>query len=193
MRRAMHLAVVALVVAAVACGGGGSTGGTIGPSPSPITASFVSDPGAPSPSSPLTVTMSQGAVTDDLVTVQVNVSGTNGVAAAAFYVACDTANGCVPSNVEFVSWSAGSLLETGGASANYSASAQGAWPVVVGASRTGGVSGVDVTTLKTLVKLTFRLKATGSFKLTVQNAALIDSSRQPIPGVSWYAGSLQGS
>jgi len=192
MTRAMHLAVVALVAAALSCGGG-SSGGTIGPGPNPITASFAPDPSAPSPTSALTITMAQSAVADDLVTVQLNVSGTNGVYGAAFEVACDSSDGCIPANVEFVQPSAGSLLEQGGNAPNYTATATGVWPVVVGSSRTGPVAGVNVTTPQPLVKLTFRVKATGTYKIKVQNAALIDSAGTAIPGVGWYAGSLQGS
>ncbi len=192
MTRAMHLAIVALAAAAVSCGGG-STGETIGRSPEPVTAGFSPDPTAPNPTTPLTVTMAKGAVADDLVTVQVNVSGTGGVYGAAFDVACDSGDGCDPASVEFVQPSAGSLLEQGGDVPNYTTTPSGAWPVVVGASRSGAVAGVDVSTPQTLVKLTFRVKAKGTFKLKVQNAALIDSTRHAITGVGWYAGSLLGS
>ncbi len=194
MTRAKQLGIVALVAAAVSCGGGGgSTGGTIGPSPTPVNASFSPDPGAPSPTSPLTVTMAQGAVADDLVTVLLNVSGTDGVYGAAFDVVCDSADGCVPSSVDFVQPSAGSLLEQGGDVPNYTATPTAVWPVVIGASRSGSVGGVNVTTPQTIVKLTFRVKSKGTFKLKVQNAALIDNTGHAIPGVGWYAGSLQGS
>jgi hypothetical protein len=193
MTRTMSLGIVALVAAALSCGGGGSSGGTIGPGPNPVTASFVPDPNAPSPTSALTVTMAQGAASDDLVTVEVNVAGTSGVYGAAFDLVCDSQYGCNPTKVEFVEPSAGSLLEQGSNAPNYTATATGVWPVVLGVSRSGAVPGIDVTTPKTLVNLAFRVKATGTFNLEVRNAALIDSAGQPIPGVAWYAGSLQGS
>ncbi len=190
MTRAMHLAIVALVAAAVSCGGSGKT---FNNSPPAVTPSFVPDPNAPSAPTPLTVTMSQGPVAGDLVAVRVNVTSTSGVNGAAFDLVCDPADGCVPASVEFVQASPGTLLEQGGNAPTYTATADGVWPVVVGASRTGAGSGVDASTPRMLVSLTFRVKAVGTYKLKVQNAALIDASGHAIPGVTFYAGSLQGS
>lgn len=192
MTRTMQLTLIGLVAGAVSCGGGGG-GGTIGPSPPPVAASFVPDPNAPAPATALTVTMAQGSATDDLVSVQVSVAGTSGIYAAAFDVMCDALDGCNPSSVEFVQPSAGSVLEQGGNVPNYTATARGVWPVVIGASRSGAVAGVNVTAPQALLNLVFRVREKGSFKLKIQNAALIDGARQPIPGTSWYAGSLQGS
>ena len=154
------------------------------------------DPNAPNPATDLTVTMAERGASDDIVSVQVNVAGTSGIYAAAFDVVCDSQDGCDPASVEFVQTSAGTLLEHDGNGPNYTATARGVWPVVIGASRSGAVAGADATAPETLVNLVFRVKQTGSFKLKFQNAALIrlvNNVRQPISGTSWDAGSLQGS
>ncbi len=185
MKRIPTFVLVVLASVAVACGGGGggSTGGVVGPSGGPLSATFIPD--QPSPGNQ-TVAMAAGSASGDAFTVLVNVTGVSDVYGAAFDVDFN------PSYVDYVGYSAGSLLEQGGVVVNYTVASPQAGSVVVGASRTGNVPGVDVTTSQTLVRLTFRVKTQGSFPLTFGNAALLDSGVHPVAGLIWYGGSLKG-
>jgi hypothetical protein len=186
-----HLAIgvfLAIVAAATACGGGGgggsSDGGTAGGgSQSPVSASFTPDEPAPGNN---TVAMAESSRVGDLVTIRVNVVGVNGVYGAAFDVTFDS------SKLDYVGWSAGTLLEQGGNAPNYSVVLSQAGQLVIGASRTGN-TGVNASG-QSLVNLTFRVETTGTFPIAIENPALYDSQIPPqvIPGISWFAGSLVG-
>ncbi len=72
--------VVSPIALLLTCGGGGSTGGTVDPSPSPIVASFTA--AQPSPGA-LTVSMSSGGSAADVAVVRIDVTGVSGVWGAA--------------------------------------------------------------------------------------------------------------
>jgi len=178
-----------VLLAGTACGGGG--GGTTGPAPSPtpLTASFIPVTNTPPSSS---VAMAEGTKSGDVVTVRVNVAAVSSVYGAAFYADYDPAQGA------FVGYTPGTILEQGGNAPTYQVDDDATrGRVTVGASRTGNVSGVNVTSSQTLVNLTFRVKKAGTSALSVQNPILYDPGAPPVPpqpiaGVTWLAGSLRG-
>lgn len=182
----MHI-LLSVVALSVACGGGGGGGGGAvpgpGPGPSTIVAGFQSDQPTPGAQS---VSMSQGGVNGDTVTVRVNVTDATGVYGAAFEVGFD------PARAFFLGHAPGNLLEQNGASVNYNVQEAPAGTIVIGASRTGNVAGANVAGTRTLVNLTFRLRQAGSWPLTTANASLLDSQVQAIAGISWSAGTLEG-
>jgi hypothetical protein len=178
-----------LAVLELACGGGGSsTGKVISPSPTPPTASFV--PAKFTPGGHL-VTMAEGTKAGDAVTVLVQVSGTSGLYGAGFNVGYNT------DYVTYVGWSPGGLLETGGNQVNYIVSNKPSLgAVVVNATRVGSEPAIDVSGTMTVITLTFRVATMGSFPLTFESDATLYDAQipsQPIPGLVWYGGSLQGS
>jgi hypothetical protein len=186
MTRFLAIPALVMVTLLAACGGG-SSGGTINPSPTPVTASFT--PAQPSPAD-LTVSMGTATIVDDLVTIPVNVTGVGGVYGAAFDVSFD------PALAAYVGHDPGTLLEQGGQSVNYTVrTPAGSSLVVVGVDRVGAVPGVDVVGTQTLVKLTFRVRDKGTFPLAFENASLLNVNLSPIPNLvsPWPAGSLQGS
>jgi hypothetical protein len=139
--------------------------------------------------------MGAATVSADLVTIPVKVTGVNGVYAASFDVHFNSAY------LEYAGGSncqAGTLLEQGGQAVSYNCSSPtGSSLLVVSASRSGAVPGVNVTTSLTLVRLTFHVKGRGSFPITFENAFLFDAAVQPqkIPNLvnPWPAGTLVGS
>jgi hypothetical protein len=169
-------------LATAACGGGGD-GGTIG---SDIAASFVPD--QPSPGA-ATVNMTWDSSIGDTATLQVRVTNTDDVYGAAFDVVYD------PSRVTFVTWAPGALLESGGHVPNYAVNSPEPGRVVVGASRKGNVSGVDVVGSRVLIRLVFRVTEVGSSAVAFQAASLIDAALPPqdISGTTWFGGALVGS
>ncbi len=175
-----------LVLLATSCGGGGGGESTPPPGGGPA-ASFAPDQPSPGAND---VAMARGSASADVVTVDVNVTDTGDVYGAAFDLFFDSAG------VQYVNWSAGNLLEQGGNSPVYNVrlDSSDAGHLLVGASRTGSVPPVDVSGTKTLVRLTFRVKQTGSFPLSFANEALFDGQNPPreISGISWFAGSVTG-
>ena len=141
---------------------------------------FVPDEPAPGRN---TVSMAEGAVLGDMITIHVNVTDTSDVFAASFDVVYD------PALVGFVGWSPGTVLESGGVTPFYLVSASPE-SVAVGASRVGLGAGVDVAGTETLIALTFVTLGPGSSAASFRNAALIDSTSppQPIPNVLWFGG-----
>jgi len=190
MRRYLaSLAAVCLGVA-VSCGGGGTSESPVPGDPGGSTnlaGSFTptqADPGDG------TVAMALDGASGDLVTVAVNVTGVNDVFSADFEVTYD------PQQAEFINWSAGTLLETGGNAPSYFLTATQAGLLTVGATRTGGGSGgVDVGASQTLIHLLFRVREPGASDLGFQRASLLDAQDppQPIAGLSWYGGTLTGN
>jgi cohesin domain-containing protein len=171
MRR---LATAALVLAAL---GTGAARGAVGAGFAPA------DPGPASGS----VTMVEGSRSGDLVTVLVVGSAPAGIFGAAFDVTYDS------SGADYVGWAAGTVLEQGGGSPNYTVAPSRNGTVVVGASRTGTL-GVPASG-QAIVSLIFRVRRAGAFPLAFRNAALYDSRNppQPIGGIVWRAGILTGS
>jgi hypothetical protein len=177
------LALVLALVTAPACGGGSSS--DLGGSPPAIAASFTPDEPTPDPN---TVAMAEGTTTYDVVTVNVTLTGTNGVYAAAFDVVYDEAH------VTYLDFTHGSAFEQGGNTPNYSASAASTpGRVVVGVSRIGD-SATDITGTKTIVGLQFRVKQAGAYPITIESPVMYDAQAppQPIPGIAWFAGTLTG-
>lgn len=178
----------ALAAVSVACGGsGGSTAGVI--EPATIAASFVAE--QPSPGEH-TVSMASGGSDGDEVVVRIDVTGQDGVWAAAFDVHFE------PAYVEYVGYAAGTLLEQSGGTVNYTVEEPegSSGLVVVGVSLTGTTPAVGTTTTRTLVSLRFRVKDLGTFPLRFgDGAVLLDSNIDPLTGLTepWPAGSLQGS
>jgi len=173
-----------VLVVATSCGGGGSSdGGTVGGGQSNITASFLPDQPSPGSNS---VALAQSTASGNLVTVRVNVFGVSGVYGGAFDVVYDAAR------LDYVGYSAGTLLEQGGNVPNYSVGVPQAGRVVVGASRTGS-TGVNANG-QAMILITFRVKVTGTSPITLENTQLLDSQLppQPIGGISWFAGTFSG-
>jgi hypothetical protein len=137
------------------------------------------------------VSMALVANTGDEVTVGVQVSGTSGLYGAGFNVAYDA------TNVAFMRWSSGGLLETGGNTVNYIVSDKPSLGVVVvNATRVGSEPAINVTGTKTLINLRFQVLSTGSFPIAFADGAKLYDAQipsQPIPNISWYGGFLQGS
>jgi hypothetical protein len=191
MRLGLRAALLMMpVFAAVACGGGGGAsgdGGVIDPSPTPLSASFLSDDNTPSSK---TIAMIQGPRNADLVTVRVTVTDTTGIYGAAFEVVYDTAKAA------YVNWSAGTLLEQGGHSPSYTVGDNGSGRVVVAASRNGNVATVNAAGTVTLVNLTFRVKQAGESRAVFAAGPVLydgQATPQPKSGILWTAGALVGT
>lgn len=181
------LALMLALVAAPACGGGGGEDPGPGGSPTPVAASFVPD--QPSPAAN-TVAMAEGSTANDVVTVNVTLTATNGVYGTAFELVYDS------THTSYVGFAPGTALEQGGITPLYQITAKpSATPprVVVGVSRTGS-TGTNVMGTKTVVSLQFRVKQAGVFPMSIENAVVFDSQAtpQPIPGIAWFAGAVQG-
>lgn len=181
------LLVLAALVLAPACGGGGGedNGGT-GGSPPTLSAVFVADQFTPGAN---TVSMSQGSRAADTVTVKVNLTDTSSVFGVAFDVTFDE------TKVTYLGFTKGTALENGGNVPNYTIDgAAQAGRLVVGVSRAGS-STTGVTGTKTVVNLSFRVKELGTFPIAFENAVVTDGQAvpQPLPGIAWFAGALQGN
>jgi hypothetical protein len=180
------LMLVLALITAPACGGGGG-GSDPGGSPTPVAASFVADQPAPSGN---TAAMAQGTASNDIVVVNVTLTGTNGVYGTAFEVVYDAIH------TSFLGFTPGTVFEQGGVTPQYQITAESsATPprIVVGISRTGS-TGTNVSGTKTVVSLQFRVKQAGVYPLSIENAVVFDSQAtpQPIPGIAWFAGAVEG-
>ena len=184
MRRARVFSVLScLLLVVTACGGGGSDpvidpGGT-------LTASFT--PTQPNPGN-LETAMAPGSSSGPLVTVAINVANTNDVYGASLEVTFD------PSRASFEGHSPGTLLETGGYTVHYFVAESLPGTLIISATREGQVPGVDVTAVRTLINLTFRLMVEGSSSLDFDIAASeLEGPQQSIPGVTFSGGTLQAN
>ena len=184
MKLSTALLVFALI-AAPACGGGGADSDP-GGSPTPVAAGFIAEQESPSANS---VAMAEGSKANDIVTVNVTLTDTNGVFGTAFEVVYDSIH------TSYVGYAPGTAFEQGGAGVNYTITANStATPprIIVGVSRAGGTT-TNVSGTKTVVGLQFRVEQAGVFPLTVDNSAVYDSqSTQPIPNIAWFAGAVEG-
>jgi hypothetical protein len=184
----MKLGTVVLLMALVtapACGGGGGDSTAAGGSPTPIAAAFTPDQGSPGPN---TVALIEGSKSNDVVTVNVTVTGTNDVFGAAFEVLYDDFH------TTFLGYTPGTVVEQGGNAPTYNVDgSSNPGRIVIGISRTGS-SSTDVTSTKTLVGLQFRVKQAGVYQVVIQNAAVYDNQDppQPIPTIAWFAGAVTG-
>jgi len=177
------LVLMLALIAAPACGGGGG-GSDAGGSPSALAASFVPDQPTPGAN---TVAMAEGTKSNDVVTVNVTLTSTNGVYAAAFETVYDD------SHTVFLGFVPGSALEQGGNNTNYNVSTANPGRVVIGVSRTGSTT-TNVSGTKVVLGLQFRVSQAGVFPMAIQNAVVYDgqSNPQPLPGISWFAGAVTG-
>jgi phage baseplate assembly protein gpV len=185
------LALLAALVAAPACGGGGggdSVGGGPGGSPGPLSATFVADMTAPTSGD---VAMAQGSHSNDVVTVNVTLTDTNGVFGTAFDATYDA------SDAVYLGYSAGTALEQGGNTPIYTVNGVvngSSGRVVVGVVRMGATT-TNISGTKTVIALQFRVKNAGTFPMSLQNGSVYDNQAapQPLSGISWYAGALKGA
>jgi hypothetical protein len=172
-----------LTVIISSCGGSGGAEEVIDGGSNLLRASFA--PFEPDPGSN-TVSFDQGSARSNVVEVVVRVTGTNDVYSASFDVLYD------PAFADFTGWSPGSVLEDGGHNPLYVISEPTAGRVVVGASRQGGESSVDVTDTRTLVELSFRVAETGTSEVQIANEDLKNESGQVIQDIGWHGGNLRG-
>ena len=188
MKRASRIPFLfCLLLVVSACGGGGSDavindpGGT-------LSASFA--PNQPNPGN-LATAMAPGGSSGALMTVAVVVANTNDVYGAALVVTFD------PAKASYQGWTHGTLLETGGQSPTYQVDASVPGTVIVGATRNGNVVGVDVSGVRGLINLTFRVTAAGTSAVDfdIPSSVLYNSNAppEPIPGVVFSGGVLQAS
>jgi len=144
----------------------------------------------PNPGS-LTTAMAPGSANGSFVTVAINIANTNDVYGAAFVITFD------PSKASYQGWTHGAILETGGHVPTYQVDASVQGKVVVGATRNGAVGSVNVSGVKNLINLTFRMNAAGSSALDfdLPSSALYNGAAppQPIPSVGFFGGTLQAS
>ena len=184
IRRATLLA-IASVLTAVACTSGGGQGAVGGPGPG-TGFSLNFSPDQPNPST-LTVSTAEESSSNDLITIRVDVTATNDVFAALFEVSHPSPQ------VEFVSWSAGSLLESGGQQVAYFVDESQAGLVAVDIARLGG-NGVSVgSTPVPVIFLTYRVGQPGTYGLSFQNQQLLDDGPpqpQVIGGMNWFEGTI---
>ena len=176
--------VLLALVAAPACGGGGS-GADPGGSPTPLAASFVPDQPTPAANN---VAMAEGTKNNDVVTINVTLTDATGVYATAFEVVFDDIH------TVYLGFTPGSTFEQGGNSPNYTVNGSAApGRIIVGVSRTG-TSATNVSGTKTVVSMQFRVKQAGVYPLAVENAVVYDNQQtpQPIPGIEWFAGAVTG-
>jgi hypothetical protein len=192
MRRTTGTLTLILLATAFACGGGGSGGGgsAIPGDPggsSNLAGSFTPD--QPNPSAGM-VTMAAAGSSGAVVTVRIDVTDLSDLFGADFDIVFPA------TRVEFVNWTAGSVLETGGADVSYLVNSTQPGQIVVGASRNGGGGGgADVVGTGTLIYLQFRVRVAGSATLAFRSATLLDAQSPPqsVPGLTWHGGTLVGN
>ena len=175
---------IALLLAATACGSSGSGGGVITPS---LAASFTADQPSPGPD---VVSLDEGSKTGNLVTVEIQVTDINGIYGAAFDVAYD------PAMATFENWFSGSLLEQGGQTPTYQVNATQSGQLVISVSRQGNVGGANAVGTVTLIRLTFRVTQTGSSSISFPGIpTLLDAQTQPQPIFvsDWFGGTIVGT
>lgn len=178
---------VALLCGGIGCGGSGGGGGGPAPNPAPpgYLAGFTAD--EPNPGN-LTVSLAEASTGGDQVMLAVNVTGTDDVFATELTILFD------PAAVEFVSRSPGTLLESGGYAVAYQHALLGPGRLLVSAARYDGVpDGADVGNSQPIVHLTFRATSAGASTVSFENVLLLDSqppAPAPIPGISWFGGTL---
>jgi hypothetical protein len=181
-------ALVLLISAAalIGCGGGSGGDGEIIDDSMTIAANFVAEEPTPPAS---TVTLQKSAASSNLVTVRVDATGVSSVYGAAFELAFD------PTLAEYVGYTKGTFFEQGGHIPTYTVSSPTGGQIVVGVTRNGNVAGVSTTASRAIVNVTFRVKKAGTGSVSLPDAVLYDAQvqPQPIPGVQWHTGTLQGS
>ncbi len=183
MHRALIIALVALVAVSTACSSGSGDDPVVSP---PIaTAGFVPD--EPNPGSD-TVSAGEGEIGGNLVTVDINVTDTNGMYGAAFDLKYN------PATANYVGFTEGNLFEQGGHTPFYDVQEPQNGQLVVVVTRQGSVPGVNASGTVTIISLTFELIQEGGSDVSFDAFALLDDQTlpQPIPNLSWFGGSLTG-
>ena len=178
------LVLLVAFIAAPACGGGGSDPG-MGGSPGPVSAGFIPDQPTPGAN---TVAMLQGTQSNDVVTVSVTLTDTSGAFGTALEVVFDDAR------ATYLGYATGAAFEQGGNVPNYTVDGTtNPGRIVIAVARTNGTAATIVGS-KAILSLQFRVKQAGTNPVTIQNGVVYDahSPPLPIPGISWYAGGLQG-
>lgn len=177
--------VLGLLAVATACGGGGGGDSSGGVTTPPLRASFVPDDASPGAN---TVAMAEGSKNGDSVTVAVNASQVTGLYATAFEVTFEA------NKLTYLGYSAGTVFEQGGHTPTYQVGNPSAGRLVIGVSRNGNVSTVNVTSPAPMIRLSFRVKDTGTFRLAFANATLYDGQAPPVAkgGITWEAGVVAG-
>jgi hypothetical protein len=184
----MKIGTVVLLLALVtapACGGGGGSPSEPGGSSGPLAASFIADQPTPGAN---TVAMLQASKSNDVVNVYVTLTDTTGVFGTAFEVVFDDAHAA------YLGFSRGAALEAGGNVPNYTVDGMTTpGRIVVAVARTNGTA-TNIVGSKAVIVLQFRVKLAGTYPVTLQNGIVYDAqgTPQPIPGISWFAGALQG-
>jgi hypothetical protein len=183
MKIASGVLVLALVTAP-ACGGGGG-GSDPGGSPSPLLASFIPDQPTPGAN---TVAMTQGTSSNDVVNVYVTLTNTNGAFGTALEVVFD------PARATYLGYARGAAFEPSGGVPNYTVDGTtNPGRIVIAVARTNGTA-TDIVGSKAMLSLQFRVTQSGVSPLTIENGVVSNaqSPPQPIAGILWFAGALQG-
>jgi len=179
------LVLLAALVTAPACGGGGGSDSGVGGSPSPVAASFVAD--QPSPGAN-TVAMLQASKSNDVVNVYVSITDTPGVFGTAFDILFDN------TQATFLGYTKGAAFEAGGNTPNYTVDGtSNPGRIVVGVARTNGTT-TNIVGSKAVLTLQFRVEHPGTAPCTLQNGVVFDAQTtpQPIANILWFAGALTG-
>ena len=116
------------------------------------------------------------------LSVDIKVNNVSNVYGAAFDVDFDS------SKMTYDSYSAGSLLESGGNAVSYQAGLQSgnSGKLIAGISRQAGASGVSGSG----ILITLKFKVTGNSAISFSNNSLKDSTNQSISGVTWSGGTV---
>jgi hypothetical protein len=175
-----------VVVCLTACGGsgGGDPAEVVSDPSSTIVASYEADSPAGTAN---TVFTSEWDAARNYATVNVLISDTNDVYGASFDVVYDS------DLADYVEYASGGLLERDGNNPFYQVQEVAAGRLVVVATRSGDVPGVDVSGSETLIRLTFRLEETGSGRIDFENANISNDVPQNLPIQEWAGGTLSGS
>lgn len=186
MRLTKAIAVTVLLVAgAISCGGGGDGGGGGSSGPVPgggnpsanLSATVMPDQPNPSAKTVSMAPVPGGA--GSVFAVNVLVTQTSNIFGASFDVIYD------PTLVNYIDWSQGNAMESGGGLVTYQVSSAQRGRLVVGVSRNGAAPGVDITSTSNLIQLVFEVSQAGTSSLSFANAALHDPQLNLISGLSW--------
>jgi len=188
MRRIQALLAIPMVLAvaaSISCGGGGDSPSGTNNNTTIYSGTFAPDDPNPGANS---VALS-GSSNQNIVTLAVNVSGTNDVSGAAFDVTFDA------NKAEFAGWSPGLLLEQGGHQVAYQLNSQQAGRVIVGVSRTTVGAGASAGIATPLVLLRLRAIGAGNSPIGFSNADLLNAANPPATksGISFSGGTLSAN
>jgi hypothetical protein len=180
MTRRLLLACLAAALTLTACGGGGGGGGGGPTEPPPPQAGLTYTP-APV-SGPNTITLRRVGTGDDRLVLELFANQVSGVYGVAFDLR-------YPTNVlVFDSVREESFLSAGGSATTLQIAEAPAGNLVVGITRLGRVSGVDGSGV--LLTLELRVVGNGSGTLSFTGNEVFDSAGDPMPGLTWGAGSV---